>query len=219
MIERRIHQIWIGSHPIPAREKEWCAETARLNPTWTHALHGNELLTRYADDPYIRAMQLKNERIAFIADRLRVLLLRDEGGVYVDCDAQPMKPLDSLPIWDWEHVDFVAGIRSPQRKDVALHRAVPIVDNTFLASAKGGRLIGYIDSLWTPGAVTGENHAINGHRTGIAILEHADHTTVLLNHRHIYCETKYPESLIMHDSHNLASWVPEPFRRPRTCLA
>lgn len=164
----------------------------------------------------MKAMLGKGEKTAFVIDRLRILLLRDEGGVYVDADAEPVKPLDSLPIWGMPHVDFVAGLRSPSRKDVALHRAVPIVDNTFLASAKGGRMVQHIEALWTPTAITGENHAINGHRVGIAILEHASYDTVLLNHRHIYCETLYPESLILHDSHNLGSWTNNP-GAPRTC--
>lgn len=210
MIPRRIHQIWCGPKPIPEREKQWCAEMQRMNPTWSHKLHGNELLERYAQDTYIKAMVAKGEKMAFITDRLRILLLRDEGGVYVDADAQPMKPFDSLPVWDMAHVDFVAGLRSPQRKEVALHRAVPIIDNTFMASVPNGRLVNRIESLWNPGAITGEKMAINGHRTGVAIMEHASWDTVLLNHRFIYCETTYPESLILHDSHNLHSWGNNP---------
>lgn len=216
MIERRIHQLWIGPAPIPERERQWCEQTERMNPTWAHAVHGNELLEQYGQDPFIKAMLAKGEKWAFIADRLRILLLRDDGGVYLDADAEPVRPLDSLPIWDWPHVDFVAGLRSPSRKDVALHRAVPIVDNTFLASAKGGRLVRHIDALWTPTAIMGDNHAINGHRTGVAIMEHASYDTILLNHRFIYCETRYPESLLLHDSHNLGSWTPNP-GQPRTC--
>lgn len=218
-LPRKIFQIWIGPKPIPEREAAWCEETARLNPNWNHTLYGNELLLRYANDPYVKMMVAKDEKIAFLTDRLRVLLLRDEGGVYIDADAQPMRPLDALPIWDAPHVDFVAGLRSPSRKDVALHRAVPIVDNTFLASAPHGRMISHLEALWTPTAVMGENHVINGHRIGIAILEHCGYDTVLLNHRYVYCERPYPESLILHDVGNLASWVPEHIRKPRTCLA
>lgn len=216
MIQRNISQIWCGPSPIPERERVWCAQMAKMNSTWKHTLHGNELFDRFGNDPYIKAMLGKGEKWAFVIDRLRILLLRDEGGVYVDADAEPVKPLDSLPVWDMPHVDFVAGLRSPSRKDVALHRAVPIVDNTFLASAQGGRVVQHIEALWTPTAITGENHAINGHRVGIAILEHASYDTVLLNFRYIYCETKYPESIILHDSHNLGSWLSTP-GVPRTC--
>lgn len=216
-INRTIHQLWIGETPIPARESAWAQRTKEINPTWQHRLWGNELVTRYQSDPFIRLMVAKGDRIAYLADRLRVLLLRDEGGVYVDADAEPVKPLDSLPVWDWAHVDFVAGLRSPWRKDVALARGIPLVDNTFLASAPHGRMIERLCSIWTPGQVTGENNVINGWRTGIAILEHASYDTVLLNFRYLYCETRYPESLIDHDAQNLASWVEPHLRKPRTC--
>jgi len=210
MIPRRCHQIWCGAKPIPDREKVWCTEMQRMNPAWAYKLHGNELMERYAQDTYIKAMVAKSEKMAFITDRLRILILRDEGGVYVDADAQPIRPFDSIPVWDMPHVDFVAGLRSPQRKEVALHRGVPVVDNTFMASVPNGRLVTRIESIWTPSAITGEKMAINGHRTGVAILEHASWDTVLLNQRFIYCETTYPESLILHDSHNLHSWGNQP---------
>lgn len=198
---RLLHQIWIGPKPVPERERQWCADMARLNPTWKHTLHGNELLERYSADPYLRALKDRGVKLAFVADRLRVLLLRDDGGVYLDADCEPLRPLDSLPIWDRPDLDFVAGLRSPFRKDVALHRAIPLVDNTFIASAKGGRLINRLASLWDPAHLI-----IDGHATGCAILENADHGTLLLGQRHFYAMQKFPESIVLHDGHNLASW-------------
>lgn len=206
MIERKCQQIWIGPKPIPDRERQWCAEMARINPTWKHTLHGNELLARFAADPYVKHLETEArenpKKWAFLSDRLRILLLREDGGIYLDADCQPIRPLDSLPIWDRADLDFVAGLRSPHRKDVALHRAVPMVDNTFLASAKGGKMVSRIASLWSPSAPI-----LDGHGTGVAILEHADYTTVLLNHRHCYSEQIFPETIVMHDTHNLGSWT------------
>lgn len=203
------HQIWVGPSPIPPREAEWSKRWASLNPTWIHKVHGNEIYERFGNDPYVKYMVAKGEKIAFITDRLRVLLLQDEGGVYVDMDAEPLRPLSAEPFWAYPHVDFVGALRSPHRTDVALNRAIPIVDNTFMASRPQGRMIAHIASLWTPSQVTGPLHAINGHRTGIAILEHADHTMVLLNHRYALSMQQFPESFFLHDSHNLGSWVPK----------
>ena len=206
MIPKIIHQIWIGDKVIPDREFTWAAQMNEMNrSSWLHKYHGNELLERYGQDPFIKYMVAKKERIAFITDRLRVLLLQEEGGIYVDVDSQPIRPFDSIDVWN--RFDFVAGLRSPFRKDVALHRAVPIVDNTFMASFPNGRMIGIIAALWTPAQITSANHAINGHRTGLAIIENCDYTTCLLNHRYIYCEQKYPETLILHDTHNLGTWT------------
>lgn len=205
MIPRIIHQIWIGHSPIRDRERIWCNQTFAMNQTWKHKLHQNDLLERYGQDPYVKYMLSKGECMAYITDRLRVLLLEEEGGVYIDADAEPMKPLDSVPCWD--NFDFVTGIRSPFRKDVALHRSVPLVDNTFMGSAKNGRMINALKSIWTPGQVISENEAINGHRIGLAIMQNTDYTTCWLNHKYIYCEEKFPESLIMHDSQNIGSWI------------
>lgn len=213
MIPRSLHQIWIGDSEIPEREAAWIEGWRTMNPRWEHRLHGNEALERYGADPYLKAMRARNEPLAFIADRLRALILRDQGGVYVDADAMPLRPLDELPIWDRPDLDFVAGLRSTQRKDVALHRGgCPLVDNTFLASVQNGRMANILCSLWNPSSMTGAGGVINGYRIGIAILENCDHNTVLLNHRFIYCESEYPESLLLHDTVNLGSWV-DPIRR------
>jgi Glycosyltransferase sugar-binding region containing DXD motif len=209
MIPRTIHQLWVGSRPIPAREQAWCAQLAKMNPTWQHRLHGNELLTCYAEDPYVKTLneQCKSDprKLAFLSDRLRVLLLRDEGGVYLDADCDPVQSLDTLPIWSRFELDFVYGMRSPHRKDVALHRGIPIIDNTFLSSAKGGRMINRICALWSPARVI-----VNGHDTGVCIMENADFSCIGLNHRYFYGEQKYPETIVMHDVANLASWAVRP---------
>lgn len=208
MIQRALHQIWIGPKPVPDRERLWCSQMAQMNGTWKHTLHGNELLDCYGQDPYIRAMLDKAAPWAYVSDRLRILLLRDEGGVYLDADCQPIKPLDSLPIWDRDYVDFVYGMRSPHRKDVALHRSVPLVDNTFIASTKGGRMVNRLASLWSPSSVV-----IDGHATGVAILENASPMdTVPCGHKYFYAEQLFPETIALHDCHNLASWcrIPTP---------
>lgn len=200
-IPRKLFQAWVGSQPIPDRERAWCERMKGMNPTWEHRLYGNELLERYKDDPYVKALITNQEKTAFLMDRLRVLLLRDEGGVWLDADCEPKKPLDTLPIWDLLHVQFATGMRSPHRKEVALHRGVPIVDNTFLASAPNSHMVRRLLSLWTPQAPV-----VTGHRCGIAIIEAADHTCALVNYRYFYAEQLFPESIVLHDSHNLGSW-------------
>jgi len=205
---RNIFQIWIGSKPMPKRETEWCAQMRKMNPTWKHHILGNELLEKYAKDPYVGALysqcQTEPHKFAFLCDRLRVLVLRDEGGVYLDADCEPIKPLDTLPFWDWPHADFAYGMRSPHRKDVSLYRGVAFVDNHFLASAKGGRMINRICSLWSP-----SNIIINGHATGICILDTADFTCIPLGQRYFFSQQVYPETVVMHDAANLSSWLPQ----------
>lgn len=215
MIPRILHQIWIGPQSMPANCVEWCAHTKGLNRGYQYHLHGNELLERYKADPYVRALVDRSEKWAFIADRLRVLVLRDEGGIYVDADAMPVRPFDTLSrILDNPRTDFVTGLRSPYRKMVALHRGVSLVDNTVMMSAKGGRMISRLSSLWKPG-----KEKQTGYDMGIEVLTNADESTVLLNWRYFYAEESHAETIFLHDTVNLGSWIPKPVNTPQAHAA
>lgn len=204
MIPRIVHQIWIGPKPLPEREKTWCTQMKLLNPTWDVRFYGNELLEKYSQDPYVRALQHLKKPLAFLTDRLRMLVLREEGGVYLDCDCQPIHPLDSLKeVWD-SPATFVAGFRSPDRPGVALHRGITLVDNTFLASAPNSRMCQRILSLWRP-----QNVIVDGHAVGVEIMRNCHSDVVLLNYRYFYAMQASPETVCLHDASNLASWVEE----------
>jgi len=202
MIPRICHQSWVGPKPLPEREKAWCAQMKQMNPTWDVRFYGNEVLTTYANDPYVKALISLEKPWAFITDRIRMLLLRDHGGVWLDPDAEPVRPLDMLKdVWDGP-ATFVAGFRSPDRPDVALHRGVTLLDNTFLASAPNSRMCQRILSLWRP-----QNVVVDGHAAGVEIMRNCHSDVVLLNHRYFYSLANVPEAIVLHDAHNLASWV------------
>lgn len=202
MIPRQIHQVWIGPKEAPSHIREWCAHWKGLNPEWEHRLWGNELYDVYRDDPYIRWFIETGEQLAFVADRFRVLLLRDHGGLYVDADAEPVRPLRVLNrLWDRPDMDFMTGIRSPDRKYVALHRGISLVDNTVMASQKGGRVIGRICGLYTP-----ERKRINGYQMGLEVIRNVDETVVLMNFRYFYDSRSTAQTVFLHDDRNLASW-------------
>lgn len=174
----------------------------RMNPTWVVKLYGNEILQRYGADPYVMALMDQKKPLAFVVDRLRMLLLRDEGGVWLDPDCQPIRPLDTIKeVWEGP-ATFVAGFRSPDRPDVALHRGVTLLDNTFLASAPNSRMCQRILSLWRP-----QNVVVDGHAVGVEILRNIHSDVVMLNHRYFYATQNLPETICLHDAHNLASWV------------
>jgi hypothetical protein len=201
-VPRHIFQGWIGDKPMPDREKRWCEQMGKMNPGWSHYVFGNEILEKYGSDTYVKALLDLGKPKAFVVDRIRMLLLRDEGGVWLDPDAQPIRPLDSLnPLWDGPST-FIAGFRSPDRPDVALHRGVTLLDNTFLASAPNSRMCQRILSLWRP-----QNVVIDGHAVGVEILRNCHSDVTLLNHRYFYATQIHPETIALHDSHNLASWV------------
>lgn len=202
MIDRVLFQIWVGT-PLPQRYRDWGRKLAEMNPKWEYRLHGDDLLTRYGKDPIIEWMLGTKERWAFIVDRLRVLLLRDEGGVYMDCDCFPVKPLDTLKIWDDPRVGFVAGMRSPDRRHVSLSApGISLIDNTVLASERNGVMANRLCDLYT---ATARKHT--GMSMGREIIRNADERTVLLNWRYFYAEDKDPASIVLHDAMNLGSWT------------
>ncbi len=203
-VPKKIWQGWIGDKPMPEREAKWCAEMRAMNPTWAHHVFGNEVLQTYFDDPYVKALQHLGKPQAFIVDRIRMLLLKDHGGVWLDPDCQPIRPLDTLnPLWDGPQT-FVAGFRSPDRPDVALHRGVTLLDNTFLASAPNSRMCQRILSLWRP-----QNVVVDGHAVGVEIMRNCHTDVVLLGHKYFYSTALTPETVVLHDAHNLGSWVRE----------
>jgi hypothetical protein len=204
MVPRIIHQCWCGPKPIPEREKQWCSLMRKMNPTWDVRFYGNEILEVYEKDIYVRALISMEKPWAFVTDRLRMLLLRDHGGVWLDPDCQPIRPMDTLnPLWDGL-ATFVAGFRSPDRPQVALHRNVSLIDNTFLASAPNSRMCQRILALWRPTTVV-----VDGHAVGVEIIRNCHSDVVLLNHRYFYSMQNVPETIVLHDNQNLESWVKE----------
>lgn len=187
---------------MPDRERGWCAEMGRINHGWKHNLFGNEILEQYGRDPYVKALIELQKPWAHVCDRIRILLLREHGGVWLDPDCQPIRPLDTIrQVWDGPHT-FVAGFRSPDRPQVALHRGVMLVDNTFLASAPDSRMVRRIMSLWRP-----ESVVIDGHAVGVEIMRNIHTDVAMLNHRYFYGMKAEPETIVLHDPHNLGSWV------------
>lgn len=197
---RKIWQGWIGPKPMPPELVGYCAEMRRMNPDFEHHVFGNEILERYGNDPYVKYMIDREVAWAFVVDRIRLLLLRDEGGIWIDPDAKPLKPLSTLPIWD-RNLDFCAGLRDPLRPGVALHRGISLCDNTVLASAKNGRIANLILKGYTA-----SKPVLNGHDAGCIAMANAREDVVLLGYKYFYGLHEHPESVILHDPINLASW-------------
>lgn len=205
MIVKILHQAWCGPEPIPEREKGWCALMKKMNPDFDVRLYGNELLETYGQDPYIKEMMSRGTAWAFVMDRLRCLLLRDHGGIWLDPDCQPLRPLSRLnELWSAPHVTFCHSIRPPDRQGVALSRgAVAFADNTFLASAPNSRVIQRVLELWKP-----SHPVINGGTIGKHIFKYHDLDVVCLRPNYFYSMTNEPDALVLHDPHNLGTWVP-----------
>lgn len=103
-IPKIIHQIWVGPHPFPQEALEWQATWKNLHPDWEYKLWTN------AD---VEALEFENKKYydqaenwGEKADILRLELLHQFGGLYVDVDQKCFKSFDVL-----HHTcDFYVGI-------------------------------------------------------------------------------------------------------------
>lgn len=107
MIPRKIHQLWVPGAdrtalPIPLARfvQQWIA----LHPDWTHHLWADDELDWLANrGPYDRASEIVPAHSIgqLRADIARWEILWHEGGVYIDADFQPVKPIDELCDRPW----------------------------------------------------------------------------------------------------------------------
>lgn len=92
-----IHQIWVGPKPAPLGIIEtWKV----LNPHWNHALWDN---TDFDDSIGYELWEQMTymeeiEQWCGVADLMRLEILKDPGGLYLDADCRCIRPLnDELP--------------------------------------------------------------------------------------------------------------------------
>lgn len=94
MIPERIHMVWIGSHRF--RHSSYLKAWRRLHPSWEVTLWSQKALLAegLASQPIIDQVP----HIAGKVNLIRLELLARYGGVYVDADTEPLRPLDDLPV-------------------------------------------------------------------------------------------------------------------------
>ena len=96
-IPKIIHQLWVGPNPMPDHCQSFVNKMKEVNPDYEHRVWGNEVFEDlYKDDPYLQEYVSNPEvyKWAFICDRIRLLLLRDYGGIYCDVDCNPIQSFD-----------------------------------------------------------------------------------------------------------------------------
>ena len=96
-MEKIIHQIWVGKYEIPNKEQYFLERIKKINPDFTHILWTDDNLPKLPD----KVQELCNffyERkdYAFVADVLRIFLIYEYGGIYLDIDTRPNYPISEL---------------------------------------------------------------------------------------------------------------------------
>lgn len=93
-IPKIIHQIWIGPNNPPEQFKEWQQTWLNLHPDWEYKL--------WTDDDVDKLVMINQEyydeerNFAAKADILRLEILNQFGGLYVDIDFECIKPFDPI---------------------------------------------------------------------------------------------------------------------------
>ena len=91
-IPKIIHMIWIGPDECPYKES--IESYKRNNPGWEVKVWDNEAVSKF--DIHNKWVYEKMTSWAGKADVLRLEILYNYGGLYVDVDSRCLKPLDNL---------------------------------------------------------------------------------------------------------------------------
>lgn len=126
MIPRIIHCVWLGDAPKPPVVLKCIESWKRMCPGWEIREWGDEALEGI-DNRYLREA-VEHRKWAFAADYLRLKVLNDHGGFYLDTDLELLRP-----IGEFCADDFTTGFidRPP---DVFLNMC-------FIGAAKGNRVV------------------------------------------------------------------------------
>jgi mannosyltransferase OCH1-like enzyme len=94
MIPKRFIRIWLGDKPIPELFEQWWDDFKVIHTDW-------EFVTIKSFDEFEISDEIKEllptiESYAGLSDILRLIVLYEMGGVYVDTDIKPIKSFDSL---------------------------------------------------------------------------------------------------------------------------
>lgn len=97
-----VHQVWIGPSPIPPRLATYCAKIREAFPAREYKLWGEGDMEELADKallPHIVRNADEVHSIGLRSDVVRLEILRQYGGIYLDTDFEPLRD-DLEPLFD-----------------------------------------------------------------------------------------------------------------------
>jgi len=90
-IPKKIHYVWLGGKPLPPAMREFIDGWRRLMPEF-EVCEWNEKNFDMSSHPWMERMQ-SEKKYGFASDYVRLSVLRDHGGIYLDTDMQLKKSL------------------------------------------------------------------------------------------------------------------------------
>lgn len=129
MIERLIHQIWLGPHHMPKREVGFVRQMKAMHPGFDHLMWSDGNLPPMSEN--VRECydwRMARKDYAFAADILRCVVVHLHGGIYFDVDVEPrlgLAGMDLDTISGWFHHQF-AGDYALSNDCFALAKGFPL---------------------------------------------------------------------------------------------
>jgi mannosyltransferase OCH1-like enzyme len=118
MIPRTMHHIWLGPDPLPKEHGPWIDTWKRHHPDWEFRMWTEDNLPENPVRPEVlERLRAPVER----ADILRLDILYQHGGVYLDTDLECLRPLDDVLV----DQQFVGVCHKPGRITNTAIAAVP----------------------------------------------------------------------------------------------
>lgn len=93
MIPKIIHSVWVGPRSIPEQHRRWMAEWRDKHPDFAFMHWDNGNIDRSLE--WVRVM-LHRRQWAAASDVIRLQILRDFGGIYLDTDVEVVRSLHPL---------------------------------------------------------------------------------------------------------------------------
>src|SRR6478672_5332213 len=92
LIPRVFHQIWLGPKPVPEQFKKWAGRWLQLNPGWQMEWWTDARLPEMVNRREFDAA----DKMAAKSDILRYEVAWRHGGIYVDADFEPLRPIEAI---------------------------------------------------------------------------------------------------------------------------
>jgi hypothetical protein len=92
MNRRIIHQVWVGDSEMPPLVRRWREDIERLHPAWEHRLWTESTIGQLPRSELLGQCLSQSSR----ANIVRLAVISVYGGIYLDCDCEVIRPLDSL---------------------------------------------------------------------------------------------------------------------------
>lgn len=96
MIPKIIHACWLGKAQMPEEYKRYIDGWKKLLPDYEIKLWTDENCAEYLDDSKFVKDCIEQKRYGFLSDYLRLAILYEFGGVYMDTDVELLKNIDTF---------------------------------------------------------------------------------------------------------------------------